>query len=152
MQWLIYLCFDWFHPEKHRLRSVSHVSVTKQCISCSAWLFELTCRGVALSCQHTQSWGRVLRCPEKHRRQQLTLQGHTMSFYTTATRVRLHDKLLLPLQLLLLLPGRGGCCRSCMSALRDKLSLHSRGKSFESRTSTTSTERRGRTMGAAAVG
>lgn len=60
------------------------------------WIVGLTCRAAALSYQQTQSWGRVLRCPEKHQRQQLTLQPHTTSFYTTTTIGKLLLLLLLP--------------------------------------------------------
>lgn len=54
---------------------------------------ELTCRAEALSYRHTQLWGRVLRCPEKQRQQQLTAASHEV----TTTRQK-------PLLLLRLLP------------------------------------------------
>lgn len=80
---------------------------------------ELTCRAAALSYQQTQSWGRVLRCPKKHRQQQL-LHSHVMFFFYDYCST-VWPKLL-PL---LLLPGRGGC--SCISAHRDKaLSLRAK--------------------------
>lgn len=73
-----------------RIYLVSSPSSQIEQVKPDVWIVELTCRAAALSCQQTQSWGRVLRCPEKHQRQQSTLQPHTTSFYTTTTIV--HDR------------------------------------------------------------